>query len=87
MKIREIPSSTIMFQYPQNKTNLWSKSILRAGDTAQQLRTRTALSPKDPACTSRSRASDTVFWFPQTLPACVYTNTHVKQNIHSNEIK
>lgn len=47
MKIREILSSTIMFQYPQNKTNLWSKSILRAEDTAQQLRTLASLSPKD----------------------------------------
>lgn len=75
-----------MFQYPQNKTNVWSKSILRGWRFSSAIK-NIDCSTKEPNLHFQFRASDTVFQFPQALPACVYTDVHAKQNIHSNETK
>lgn len=66
-----------MFQNPQNKTNVWSKSILRGWRYSSAIK-NTDCSTQGPNLHFQFRASDIVFQFPQALP---------EQNIHSNETK
>lgn len=68
-----------MFQYPQNKTSVWSKSILRGWRYSSAIK-NIDCSTKGPNLHFRFRAPDTVVQFPQALPA-VYTQMYMQSKI------